>query len=278
MTTTDDKARNVETAARLVAEAARQGAAWVQLPEMFPFMGPYGRVYEMAELEGGPLYEQMAGWAREHKIVLFAGTVGERPDRDQLPATALVNAKGERRVFNTAYVFGRQGELLAKYRKTHLFNLLGEGGQPRYCESDGFIPGTAPVSFTVDGFRVALSVCYDLRFPELYTRLAADGAPDVLAIPSAFTKGTGKFHWELLLRARAVEHQCYVYAANAVGVHAPSKESYGHSLIADPWGTVLADTGDAPGIALAMVERRVVASTRARLPALANRRPDVYHP
>lgn len=264
MTTTDDKPRNVETALALVRQAANQGAEWVQLPEMFPFMGSYDKVYEMAETEGGPLCSALAGLARELKIVLIAGTVGERSDTDR------------KKVFNTCYVFGRQGELLTKYRKTHLFNLNGDDGRPRYCESDGFIPGDKLVSVKIDGFQVGLSICYDLRFPELYTKLAAGGFPDVILVPSAFTKGTGMAHWELLLRARAVERQAYVFAANQVGTHGPGKESWGHSVIVDPWGTVLADTGDQPGVAIAKISRQMLTETRARLPALANRRPALY--
>ena len=276
MTTTDDKTQNVETALQLVREAAKAGADWVQLPEMFPFMGTYDKVYDMAEMEGGPVYQALSGAAREHRIVLIGGTVGERPDQDRLPKQDLVNPQGQRRVFNTCYVFGRLGELLGKYRKTHLFNLNGEDGRPRYCESDGFIPGDKPVSLTLEGFKVALSICYDLRFPELYTKLAQGGFPDVILVPSAFTKGTGGAHWELLLRARAVERQAYVYAANQVGMHGPGKESYGHSLIVDPWGTVLADTGDKPGVAIAKISRQMLTETRAKLPALANRRPALY--
>lgn len=279
MTTTADKARNVETAVALVREAAKAGADWVQLPEMFPFMGGYDKVYEMAESEGGPLYQRLAALARELGIVLIAGTVGERPDGEKIPAWELVNAQGQKKVFNTCYVFGRKGELLAKYRKTHLFNLNGDDGRPRYCESDGFIPGDKPVTLTLDGFNVALSICYDLRFPELYTTLAAAGGfPDVILVPSAFTKATGQAHWELLLRARAVERQAFVFAANQVGVHGPGKESYGHSLVIDPWGTVLADSGAVPGIATARISRQILQETRARLPALANRRPALYGP
>jgi predicted amidohydrolase len=276
MTTTDDKSRNIETALSFVKDAAKAGADWVQLPEMFPFMGSYDRVYDMAEMEGGPLYQALASAAREHRILLIAGTVGERPDQDRLPKDVLLNDKGQRRVFNTCYVFGRQGELLGKYRKTHLFNLSAEDGRPRYCESDGFIPGDKPVSLTLDGLAVGLSICYDLRFPEFYSKLATGGHPDVLAIPSAFTKATGKAHWELLLRARAVERQAYVFAANQTGTHGPGKESFGHSLIVDPWGTVLADTGDQPGVAIAKISRQMLTETRTKLPALANRRPALY--
>ena len=220
MTTSADKVRNIDEAERLVREAAKLGADWVQLPEMFPFMGDYAYNYEMAELEGGPLYQRLSELAKELKVVLFAGTVGERPKPDEPLDFATKNAIGQKKVFNTSYVFGRDGELLAKYRKIHLFNLNGEDGRPRYAESDGFIPGEEPV--------------------------------------------------------RAVEHQSDEFAANQTGVHSPGKESFGHALIIDPWGDVLADSGDQPGVALATLSGATLKDVRSRLPALANRRPEVY--
>src|SRR5690606_30076189 len=150
---------------------------------------------------------------------------------DEVDAVLLTNALGQRKVFNTAYVFDRQGREIAKYRKTHLFNLAAQGDAISYCEADGFIPGDELCTFTVDGWRVGMSVCYDLRFPEFFQQLAKAGPCDLLAVPSAFTKATGEAHWELLLRARAVEWQAYVYAANQVGEHSPGRRSFGHSLI-----------------------------------------------
>jgi predicted amidohydrolase len=276
MTSTSDKARNVETAVRYVREAKALGADWVQLPEMFPFHGSYDKVYEMAELESGPVYQTLSGLAKELGIVLLAGTVGERPDLDRLDDTVLYSRAGHRRVFNTSYVFGRDGSQLAKYRKTHLFNLYDDHGLPKYCESDGYIPGDALVAVEIDGFKLGMSICYDLRFPHLYDKLEADGPLDIIAVPSAFTKGTGLYHWELLLRARAVERQCYVYAANQTGQHGPGKESFGHSMVIDPWGTTVANTGIHPGVAMARISRAAIADTRAKLPALANRRPQLY--
>ncbi len=274
MTSGSDKTKNVEAAIGLVRQAAKAGADWVQLPEIFPFHGSYEIIHEMAEFEDGPLNQKLAALARELKIVLFAGTVGERP-RD-LSDDQVKNKDGHRRVYNTSYVFGRDGALLGKYRKTHLFNLLGDDGRPRYCESDGFIQGDTPQTLKVEGLTVGLSICYDLRFPELYTKLGRNGHLDVICVPSAFTKGTGMYHWELLLRARAVENQAYVFAANQTGVHAPGKESWGHAMVIDPWGTVLADTGEAPGVAVAAMSLAALADIRGRLPALKNRRPELY--
>lgn len=272
MTSGPDKARNVETAFALVRKAAEQGADWVQLPEMWPFMGSYDDIYAAAEVEGGPLFQSLSSLAQSLGIVLIAGTVGERPDQDKLPSSVLVNDQGQRRVFNTTYVFGRNGGLLAKYRKIHLFNLIGDDGTPRYTESAGYIAGDQPVAVTIEGWRLGLTICYDLRFPELFECLSKSESPDVYAVPSAFTKMTGAAHWELLLRARAVERQSYIFAANQTGVHAPEKESFGHSMIVDPWGRVLASTGAEPGIATAVVEKGVIRDVRAKLPALANRR------
>jgi predicted amidohydrolase len=276
MTTTADKQRNIDTAVTMVRQAASQGADWIQLPEMFPYLGTYDQVYDMAELQGGPLYQTLSGLAAELKVVLFAGSVGERADRDGLPKFRLHNSQGQKRVYNTSYVFGRDGKLLAKYRKLHLFNLNGDDGLPRYCESDGYIAGDQPVAVEIDGLRVGLSICYDLRFPQLYYSLGEGRALDVITVPAAFTLATGRAHWELLLRARAVENLAYVFAANQTGVHGPGKESYGHSLIIDPWGAVLANTGEFPGIGYANIVPAVLSEVRGRLPALKNRRLDVY--
>lgn len=276
LTSTGDKDRNIATALAYAQEAAKAGADWVQLPEMLAYHGPYDKVYEMAELEGGALYETMAKTAKELKIVLIAGTVGERPDRDNLPDAVLRNRNGHRKVFNTAYVFGRDGGLVAKYRKTHLFNLSDAAGGALYNESEGYLAGDKAVTCTIEGWKVGLSICYDLRFPRYYDLLEAQGAPEIQLIPSAFTKGTGVAHWELLLRSRAVERQTYVFAANQTGLHSPGKESFGHSMIIDPWGKVLADTGDQPGIAYATISRAALAEARGKLPALTNRRPELY--
>lgn len=270
MNSQNNKARNVETAMCLVREAAQAGADWVLLPEIFHFFGPYKELFDQAEPENGPLLSQLAALAKELKIVLFAGTIGERPTE------IVLNEQGERRVYNTMYVFGRDGMILTKYRKTHLFNLRASDGRKLYCEEDGFLFGDKPVVADIDGFHVGLSICYDIRFGEYYQRLAQNGALDVIVCPAAFTLKTGMDHWELLLRARAVEQQCFVYAANQYGIHAPEKESYGHSMIVDPWGIVLADTGANEGFSMARISRSRIDAVRSRLPALQNRRPDVY--
>lgn len=275
LTATHDRPKNIENAVALVTAAAREGAQWVQLPEMWAFMGPYPKLYEMAEPQEGPLNDQLAALAKKLNIVLFAGSVGERPKDGE--SAGGDGPDGYRKIFNTSYIFNRSGEVIAKYRKVHLFNLLGENGQQTHKESDGFLPGGVITTLVIDGLKVGMSICYDLRFGEFYSTMEKKFGPvDVIVAPSAFTKPTGLAHWELLLRARAVEFQSYVYAANQVGCHSEGKESYGHGMVVDPWGVVLADTGDVSGIALASIGPDKIRAVRTRLPALANRRVELY--
>jgi len=276
MTSTDDRERNIDEAVLQVESAAARGADWVLLPEIFAYHGSYDKIHAMGEPEGGPLTDRLAALARKNKICLFAGSFGEQPGAGELSETDQLGRLGHRRVFNTCYVFDRQGQRVAKYRKTHLFNLYDHQGEALYCESDGFLAGDEAVSFDLDGFRVGLGICYDLRFPEYFVRLAKDKALDMIVLPSAFTLQTGMDHWELLLRARAVEQQCYVFASNQVGDHGRGRSSYGHSMIIDPWGYVLANTGGTPGLALAEAHRSRIQAVRNRLPALSNRRPELY--
>jgi predicted amidohydrolase len=265
ITATSDKEKNIEKAFAAAREAVHEGAAWVVLPEMFAYHGPYSDLWQNAEFPDGPLNQRLAAFARDHNIVLFAGSVAERPEG---------SAKGK--VYNTQFIFGRTGNLLAKYRKTHLFNLKDSHGQSLYCESDGYLSGSELVSLKVDGWHIGLATCYDLRFPGVFERLARNGRLDCLIIPAAFTFQTGAYHWELLLRARAVEQLCYVVAPNQVGLHSPGKQSYGHGLIVDPWGTTIADTGHLPGLAIATIKKDCIMACRNQLPALDNRRPELY--
>jgi predicted amidohydrolase len=265
VTATSDKPKNIAQAFSQAETAVGFGADWIALPEMFAFHGPYADLWEQAEFEDGPLNQRIAAFAKQHQVVVFAGSVGERPKGS-------VGGK----VYNTQYVFGRQGELIGKYRKTHLFNLKDPTGKPLYCESDGYLAGDTLTTAVIDGWRVGLATCYDLRFPDLFSSLAKPASLDCLIIPSAFTQQTGMYHWELLVRARAVENLCYVIAANQVGIHSPGKQSYGHGILVDPWGTVLADTGHLPGVAIGHMAKDRVTSCRAQLPAIDNRRPDVY--
>lgn len=265
ITANSDKKRNIEKALSGARDVSLRGADWVCLPEMFAFHGPYDALWENAEFEDGPLNERLSNFARDNKVILFAGSVAERPPESRAG-----------KVFNTQYVFGRDGSILAKYRKTHLFNLIGPKGEPLYCEGEGYLAGDEKVSFDVDGWRVGLATCYDLRFPEFFASLAKPASLDCLLIPSAFTLQTGMYHWTTLLKARAIENLCYVAAANQVGTHSIGKTSYGHAVVIDPWGTVVADSGNTEGCILARLSKAQIAAYRAQLPALNNRRPEIY--
>jgi len=265
VTATTDKQANLENIFARAEEAVRTGSKWISLPEMFAFHGPYNELWNNAEFEDGPLNNRLSEFARRHGVVLFAGSVGERPEGSQ-----------DGKIYNTQYVFGRKGELLAKYRKTHLFNLMDQTGKALYCESDGYLSGDTLKTVTVDGWRVGLATCYDLRFPDLFGALARTGPLDCLVIPAAFTLQTGMYHWEVLLRARAIENLCYVVAANQVGTHSPGKQSYGNAMIIDPWGTPLANTGHMEGVAVAPMSKSRIKACRGQLPAIDNKRPEIY--
>jgi len=202
----------------------------------------------------------MSGWARRHGLTVVGGSITERRE-------------GREKLSNTCTVFDRSGALVAVYRKIHLFDV--EVGGLVYRESDAEEPGEEAVVAEAEGWTVGLSVCYDLRFPELYRILALQGA-ELLTIPSNFTLFTGKDHWHVLLRARAIENQSYVAAAAQVGETMPGRPSYGRSLLADPWGTVLAQAPDEETVICAELDRARLRDVRRRLPSLASRRPDAY--
>jgi predicted amidohydrolase len=265
VTATPNKSKNIESAFTLAEECVKGGASWICLPEMFSYHGPYSDIWENAEFEDGPLNQRLSEFARRHGIVLFAGSVPERPEGSK-----------SGKVYNTQYIFGRRGELITKYRKTHLFNLLDHTGKPLYCESDGYLSGDDIVSFMIEGWRIGLATCYDLRFTSHFTALSSQAPVDCIVIPSAFTFQTGAYHWELLLRARAVENLAYVIAPNQVGIHSPGKQSYGHAMIIDPWGTKMCDTGHLQGISIARIEAERIKICRDQLPSIDNRRPKLY--
>jgi predicted amidohydrolase len=257
----ESKAENIERAGRLVARAAATGADLVVLPEKWNGIGPPDFMRANAEsLEGGATIDAMSGWARDHKITLVGGSIAERRE-------------GREKLSNTCVVFDSEGEIAAVYRKIHMFDV--EVGGQVYRESEAEEPGESAISCDVEGWKVGLTVCYDLRFPELYRILAVEGA-EVITVPSAFTLFTGKDHWELLLRARAVENQCYVVAADQWGTHGDGKASYGRSMIVDPWGVVLAQAADEDGVIAAELDRARVEQVRRALPSLANRQPAAY--
>jgi nitrilase len=258
---TPDVARNLDAAAELIAGAVREGAQWVALPEYFCLMGQRDDAkLDIAEADGeGPIQRFLADTAREHKIVLVGGTL---PIRGQ--------AAG--RVRNACCVFGPDGRRLARYDKIHLFAF--DNGREQYDEARVLEAGDQPVAFEQDGWRAGLSVCYDLRFPELYRGLMRPPC-DVLFVPSAFTYTTGLAHWLLLLRARAVENQCYVVAPAQGGHHENGRRTFGHSAVIDPWGQVLScahEGGEGPGFAIADLSRERINEVRVQLPALRHRK------
>jgi predicted amidohydrolase len=257
MTSTADRARNMETAVRLVNEAADLGARLVGLPENFGFMGREEERIAGAETLEGPTVSALREVARRRRVVVLAGSIAEKVDHPGKTA-------------NTSVLLGDDGSILASYRKIHLFDVNIPDGA-RYAESETVEPGDRPVAAQTSLGRVGLTVCYDLRFPELYRRLADLGA-EIVTIPAAFTLYTGKDHWEVLVRARAVENLCYVLAPAQVGRHSQSRVTFGNAMIVDPWGVVLARCADGEGVCLAPFSRSRLERVRAELPALKHRR------
>jgi predicted amidohydrolase len=261
LTSRDDKAANLEKTARFVAEAARGGAELVQLPEKWNAIGDAETLHANAEsLEDGESVASMAEWAREHGIWLIGGSITERRE-------------GREKLSNTCLVFDPAGEIAALYRKIHMFDV--EVGGIVYRESEAEEAGDEPVVARAGEWTVGLTICYDVRFPELYRVLALEGA-ELLSVPAHFTLHTGRDHWEVLLRARAIENSCYVAAAAQIGETRPGKPSYGRSLMADPWGLVIALAPDEEGVIYADLEPERVRQVRRNLPSLASRRPEAY--
>jgi deaminated glutathione amidase len=260
LNSTADRARNLAAAERLVRAAAAEGAELVALPERWSHLASGEEMAAAAEPLGGPSLEAARSWARELGVHLLAGSVAERGEDGEKP-------------FNTSVLIGPGGEDLAVYRKIHMFDV--EAGGVTYRESDHERAGDEVVAGEVDGTGVGLSVCYDLRFPELYRILALRGAR-LIAVPSAFTLATGRDHWRTLLRARAIENQVFVLAPNQVGEAPPHYSSCGRSAIVDPWGVVLATAADGERFVAADLDLAAQERIRERLPSLANRRPESY--
>ncbi|MES2992376.1 MAG: carbon-nitrogen hydrolase family protein [Pseudomonadota bacterium] len=258
MVSTTNVEQNLETARRLIAQAARDGAELVALPEYFCLMGRSDRdKLGVAEAPGeGPIQAMLASAAREHRVWLIGGTLPIRTDDPE-------------RVLNSNCVYAPDGTLAARYDKIHLFKY--DNGRERYDEGCAIRAGTVPTTVQAASLRVGLSVCYDLRFPELYRELMHPPC-DLISVPAAFTHTTGLAHWELLLRARAVENQCYVIAAAQGGTHENGRRTFGHSMVVDPWGKVVAVLEEGEGVVLAEIEPARIASVRTQLPALEHRR------
>jgi len=275
MVSTPEVVQNLATARRLIAQAASQGAELVALPEYFCLMGLKDRdklaiaepdVGDAQDVSVAPMQAMLSEAAKAHGVWLIGGT---------LP----IQAPTADRVFNATLVYGPQGQREARYDKVHLFCF--DDGTQRYDEGATLTPGTQPVAFDLvnragEAWRVGLSVCYDLRFPELFRRLgqSADGQPqpcDLIVLPAAFTHTTGLAHWEVLLRARAIENLCHVLAPAQGGLHVNGRRTFGHSLAIDPWGQVLAVQPEGEGVVLAELNQAHEQKLRQQLPALSHR-------
>ena len=267
MVSTPSVERNLDTASRLIAQAAAEGAQLVALPEYFCLMGLHDTdKLAVAEDPGhGPMQTMLSNAARQHGVWIIGGTVPLK--------TAPLKTTSSDKVFNATCVYAPDGSLAARYDKVHLFRF--NNGREEYDEGRVLQAGNQPVAFNAafhaGAVRVGLSICYDLRFPELYRALMTPPC-DLIAVPAAFTHTTGQAHWELLLRARAVENQCYVIAPAQGGRHENGRRTWGHSMVVDPWGEVLAVLPEGEGVVTAELDVARIAQVRAQLPALTHRR------
>jgi deaminated glutathione amidase len=258
MVSAAEVAANLEAAGRLIAAAAGEGARLVALPENFYLIGRHeSDKVKARERDGsGPIQDFLADAARRHRVWLVGGT-------------APIETRDESRILSASLLFDDSGRRIARYDKVHLFRFDGGAGE-RYDEARTLEAGSPGALAVASPFgRLALSVCYDVRFPELYRSL---GEFDVMFVPSAFTVPTGRAHWEVLLRARAVENQAYVVAPAQGGLHDSGRRTYGHTMIVDPWGEVLAVRPEGEGVVLAEIDAGRIREVRAALPALLNRR------
>lgn len=259
MCSTDDLDQNLATTRRLVGQAVAEGAQLVVLPECFSFLGRKEgdklRIAEAYPSDAGPISQTLRDLATLHGIWIVGGGTPERIAAD------------ERRTFNTALVVDPSGALVARYRKIHLFDVDIPGGAT-LRESDATAAGDELVVVSIHGAPVGLSICYDVRFPELYRSLVKDRGAEILLVPAAFTAHTGAAHWHLLLRARAVEDQAWVVAAAQWGQHSEKRASYGHTLISDPWGTLVGERAEGDGVVVATLDSATVEKRRSQLPSL----------
>jgi deaminated glutathione amidase len=260
LNSTDDYERNLRVAETLVREAASDGAQLVVLPEKWTLLGPPEALRAASQPLTGPALAAAASWARELGIYLVAGSVPER-------------AEGHEKLFNTSALIGPDGGVRGVYRKIHMFDV--DVGGVSYRESEAEQAGDEIVVADAGGIPIGLTVCYDLRFPELYRILALREAR-VITVPSAFTERTGRDHWEVLVRARAIENQVFVVAAGQVGDAPPHYTSYGRSMIVDPWGVILAQAPDTECFVTAELDVSIQNEMRDSLPSLRNRRPQSY--
>ena len=260
MNSQDDKRANIATALELIDRAAATGARLVALPEVWPYLGP-DESQDPAETIPGPITELLAQRARRHGIYIHSGSIYEK-------------RPGDPGMYNTTVVLDPTGEIIARYSKIHMYDVVLDG-VAEYQESASITPGDEIAMTEIDGIPVGLTICYDLRFPELFRILALKGVQAII-LPAAFTLMTGKDHWEPLIRARAIENELYMIAPAQWGTHPPGKWCYGRSMVVDPWGTVVSTVSDSVGIATAIIEPSRVEAVRRQIPSLANRRPGAY--
>lgn len=253
---------NLAVVEQLLERAAEMGAQFVGLPELWTYLGPYAGYEEAAQTIPGPAIEMLQEKARKHDMIVHGGSIVER--HPTIPG----------KFYNTSVLIDRRGEIVAQYRKIHLFDVQLANGE-KHLESERIVPGDRVVTAEVDGITFGLTVCYDLRFPELYRALVLQGA-QVLLVPAGFTLHTGRDHWEVLLRARAIENLCYVVAPGQVGTYPPNKQCFGRSMIIDPWGLVIAQAQDMPTVIMAEVDLAQIEQARAQIPSLEHHRPQVY--
>lgn len=272
MVSSGDIHQNLDSARRLIESAASQGADLVLLPENFAVLdgGPLRQFAEVQGADGSLLQDFLAQQAKTHGMTVAGGTIPmlSRPVDD---AGGEVSLLDDGRVRPACLVYDDVGQLIARYDKIHLFDVKVQDRQAEYSESRSFEPGNKVVTVSTPIAELGLSICYDLRFPELYRKLVEAGA-QVVTVPSAFTRTTGEAHWEVLLRARAIENQCYVVAANQGGVHNATRETFGHSMIVSPWGKILDSVSEGEGLAIADVDLENLADIRRDMPIASHRR------
>ncbi len=261
MNSQDDKEKNLATAGKLIDEAAGKGAKLVALPEMFNFLGADEDMAKGAEDVPGQTSQFLSEKAKRHGIYIHGGSIP-------------IKANGDNRVWNSTLVYDPKGNLVAQYSKIHLFDIHIDG-QSKYLESSKVNAGEKMVTFESELGYFGLSICYDIRFPELYRALTLAGAR-LIFLPAAFTLYTGKDHWETLIRARAIENQVFMVAPAQIGEHPPGKQCYGNAMVVDPWGTVLARAPERECVIVADIDYDSQDKVRQQLPALSHRRPDIY--
>jgi nitrilase len=253
-------ADNLSHAKQRIAQAAEQGAQLVVLPEYFPVMGHKEEdKRSIQEVMGlGPIQSHLRDWAKTYGVWIIGGT---------LP----IQSSDPKRPFGRTLVFNERGECVAHYDKIHLFDVQVNDSQGSYCESRGTYPGSQPTVCETPWGKMGLAVCYDLRFPELFRYYATQGVT-LLALPAAFTATTGHAHWEVLLRARAIENQCFVLASAQAGHHQNGRETWGHSMVVDPWGTIVGQLAQQPDVLIAKLDLRMPQELAKKMPVLQHRK------